>query len=73
MWIQEWQINIRPDTHGQTDYGNDGRVWGQYIFLWTSKLPMTALTEMSSSRLWINFTPCKTEKISGDNFRECKV
>jgi hypothetical protein len=31
MWIQEWQINIRPDTHGQTDYGKDGRVWGQYI------------------------------------------
>jgi hypothetical protein len=41
--------------------------------LWNSKLPMTALTEMSSSRLWRNLTPWKTEKISESNFREHKV
>jgi hypothetical protein len=33
---------------------------------------MTALTEMSSSRLWRNFH-WKTEKVSGGSFREYKV
>jgi hypothetical protein len=48
-----WHINIKSDTHGWTDYGKDGKVLDQYIFtyLWTSKLPMAVLTEMSSSKL----------------------